>query len=216
MIAQRSYWNPKRKRRTRRRKRLRFSPTAWAKLLFLRDFGTTEIGGFGISDPDDPLFVTDFAMARQSCTPVSVDFDEDAIADFVDEQVDQGRAPAECLRIWIHTHPGTCPRPSMTDEETFDRVFGEADWSIMFILAQGGATYGRLQCRVGPHVKQRLRPKVDYSHEFEGSDHDAWAAEYDANVEVVDPFTHHGAGMLLGRRQLMDIERCTASEWAAS
>ena len=26
---------------------LRFSPTAWAKLLFLRDAGDTEIGGFG-------------------------------------------------------------------------------------------------------------------------------------------------------------------------
>ena len=28
---------------------LRFSPTAWAKLLYLRDFGRTEVGGFGIA-----------------------------------------------------------------------------------------------------------------------------------------------------------------------
>ena len=28
---------------------LRFSPTAWAKLLFLRDYGETEVGGFGIA-----------------------------------------------------------------------------------------------------------------------------------------------------------------------
>ena len=195
---------------------LRFSPTAWAKLLFVRDLGPTEIGGFGITDLDDPLLVLDFVMPRQSCTPVSVDFDESAIADYVDEQVDLGRSPAESLRIWIHTHPGECPHPSMTDEETFDRVFGEADWSVMFILAQGGATYGRLQCRVGPYVRQRLRPEVDYSQEFDGSDHDAWAVEYDANVEVIDPFADHRSGLLLDRRGYMDVERCAASEWAAS
>ena len=36
---------------------LRFSPTAWAKLFYLRDLGDTEVGGFGISDPDDLLYV---------------------------------------------------------------------------------------------------------------------------------------------------------------
>ena len=184
--------------------------------MHLRDFGPTEIGGFGITDLDDPLFVIDFAMARQVCTPVSVDFDEDAIADFVDEQVDLGRSPAECLRIWIHTHPGECPRPSMTDEETFDRVFGEADWSVMFILARGGATYGRLQSRVGPHVHQRIGPRVDFHQEFYGSDHEVWAAEYAANVELIDPFANQRAGTLLDRRGFADIERCAASEWVAS
>jgi len=31
---------------------LRFSPTAWAKLLYLRDLGETEVGGFPASDHD--------------------------------------------------------------------------------------------------------------------------------------------------------------------
>src|SRR5262245_50863551 len=35
---------------------LRFSPTAWAKLLFLRDLGDSEIGGFGITPSDDLLY----------------------------------------------------------------------------------------------------------------------------------------------------------------
>ena len=30
-------------------RRLRLSPTAWAKLLYLRDAGDSEVGGFGIS-----------------------------------------------------------------------------------------------------------------------------------------------------------------------
>ena len=34
---------------------LRFSPYAWAKLLYLRDAGDTEIGGFAITSPDDLL-----------------------------------------------------------------------------------------------------------------------------------------------------------------
>jgi hypothetical protein len=28
---------------------LRFTPTAWAKLLYLRDAGQSEIGGFGMA-----------------------------------------------------------------------------------------------------------------------------------------------------------------------
>ena len=36
---------------------LRFSPTAWAKLLFLRDADDTEVGGFGISSANDPLLI---------------------------------------------------------------------------------------------------------------------------------------------------------------
>ena len=40
---------------------LRFSPTAWAKLLFFRDKGETEIAGFGISALDDLLYVEEFA-----------------------------------------------------------------------------------------------------------------------------------------------------------
>src|SRR5262245_8509285 len=47
---------------TRRRTVLRFSPTAWAKLVFLRDTGDSEIGGFGISRADDLLLVEDLSL----------------------------------------------------------------------------------------------------------------------------------------------------------
>jgi hypothetical protein len=39
--------------RPRSRTRLRFSPTAWGKLLYLRDRGGTEVGGFGIAPAAD-------------------------------------------------------------------------------------------------------------------------------------------------------------------
>ena len=55
---------------------LRFSPTAWAKLLYLRDSGDSEVGGFGISASDDLLYVEDVQLVRQVCTAISVAFDD--------------------------------------------------------------------------------------------------------------------------------------------
>ena len=51
---------------------LRFSPTAWAKLLFFRDRGETEISGFGVTEPDDLLYVTDFITIKQEATIASI------------------------------------------------------------------------------------------------------------------------------------------------
>ena len=90
----------------RRQPMLRFSPTAWAKLLYLRDRGPTEVGCFGISPPADRLLIDDVQLVRQSCTAVSVVFDDASAADFFDRQVDQGRHPQQFGRIWLHTHPG--------------------------------------------------------------------------------------------------------------
>jgi hypothetical protein len=161
---------------------LRFTPTAWAKLLFLRDFGNTEVGGFGIAAEDDPLLILDFQLVRQSCSVVTVKFDDEAVADFFDEQVDAGLTPESFFRTWIHTHPGDCAQPSGVDEATFARVFGSADWAIMFIIAEGGETFARLRFNVGPNAEMLIPVEVDYSQPFSGSDYAAWTAEYEANV----------------------------------
>ena len=87
------------KRRRRRRQRLRFSPYAWAKLKFLRDFGGTEVGGFGISNEQDLLLIEDIVMIDQVCTPVTVEFDDTSVADYFDDQVDSGRSPEQFARI---------------------------------------------------------------------------------------------------------------------
>ena len=162
---------------------LRFSPTAWAKLLFLRDAGDTEVGGFGISAADDPLLIEDVQLVRQVCDLASVSFDDDSVADFFDRQVDAGVSMARCGRVWLHTHPGDSPQPSMTDEDTFARVFGRTEWALMFILARGGRSYARLRFHVGPGGDIELPVQVDYTRPFAASDHEAWLAEYQANVE---------------------------------
>lgn len=166
---------------------LRFSPTAWAKLLFLRDVGDTEIGGFGISAPDDLLIVEDVELVAQTCTWAHVEFDDEAVADFFDRQVDAGRRPEEFGRIWVHTHPGNSPEPSGTDEATFTRVFGRSEWALMFILARGGQTYARLRYNVGPGADIKLPVEVDYGHPFDGSNAEAWQEEFLANVRVPIP-----------------------------
>jgi proteasome lid subunit RPN8/RPN11 len=129
---------------------LRFSPTAWAKLLYFRDFGDTEVGGFGVTAKDHLLLVEDFVTVRQKVGVVSVSFDDDAVADFFDRQVDAGLKPMQFGRLWLHSHPGNSPHPSGTDEETFARVFGACDWAIMFVQARTGKTYARLRFNVGP------------------------------------------------------------------
>jgi len=102
--------------------------------LYLRDLGPTEIGGFGISTADDLLLVEDFILVEQLCTPFTVCFVDTAVADFFDLQVERGLEPRRFGRLWLHTHPGSSAEPSTTDEETFARCFGCADWALMVRL----------------------------------------------------------------------------------
>ena len=179
-------WKPKTttswNRRPPTKPKLRFSPYAWAKLHFLRDIGDTEVGCFGISAADDLLLVEDVVMVEQTCSAAFVSFDDDSVADFFDDQIDQGRHPEQVGRIWIHTHPASSAHPSGTDESTFEDAFGKADWSIMFILAKEGATYCRLQTKSPVRMGTRLKSVVDWEVEFPAADQDEWLREYEANV----------------------------------
>ena len=172
---------------------LRFTPYAMAKLLYLRDIGPSEVGGFGISNADDLLLVEDIQLVEQACSVVSVEFDDDSVADFFDLQVDAGRQPEQFARIWIHTHPGASPTPSGTDEETFDRCFSGVDWAVMHIIAEEGNTYTRARFNVGPGTDRRLRCRTEFDHEFPATDHEGWFMEYCDNVTVYDPFRSNRA-----------------------
>ena len=141
------------------------------------------MGGFGISDSEDLLRIDEIALVQQTCSWAHVAFHDESVADYFDEQVDQGRGPETFARIWIHTHPGNCPQPSGLDEETFARVFGSADWAVMFILAQEGKSYARLRFNSGPGAAVRLRVEVDYSQPFPGCDEETWERDYLQHVQ---------------------------------
>jgi hypothetical protein len=161
---------------------LRFNPTAWAKLLYFREKSDNEVGGFAITEPDDLLLVKDFITVKQEVTSVSVKFDDAAVADFFEQQVDLGRKPEQFARTWLHTHPADFAEPSLTDEETFLRVFGNCQWAVMFIIAQNNKTFARLRFNVGPGGQVLIPVEVDYSQDFGPSDHNLWDAEYQANI----------------------------------
>ena len=145
-----------------RRDGLVFAPLAWLKLQFFLHAGATEIGGFGISRARDLQYIEEFRTVRQSVSAVTVEFDDQAVADHFDRCVDDGIEPQRCGRIWIHTHPGESAQPSHTDEQTFQRVFGACDWSVMFIIGRTGRTYARLAFSAGPSAQMLLPVTVDW------------------------------------------------------
>jgi hypothetical protein len=179
---------------------VRFSPYAWAKLCFMRDLGSTEVGGFGITAADDLLRIEDVCFVRQRCTPMSVALDDAAVAALFDEQVDLGRRPDQFGRIWIHTHPGQSAEPSEVDEQTFARVFRRTDWALMFILARNGTTHARLRFNVGPGGEATARVEVDFSYPFAASDEAAWEAEYHHAVVTSSLEIQEEADMYPGRQ----------------
>lgn len=169
---------------------LRFTANTWAKLKYFCHRGETEIGAFGVTPLDDLLLVEALCVPEQHATAVTVGFEDEAVADFFEDQVAAGLGPEQFGRIWIHTHPGDSPAPSTVDEATFARVFGGCDWAVMFILARGGATYTRLRFNTGPGGEMTIPVEVDFHQPFDGSDHAAWDAEYRACVHAQphDPF----------------------------
>lgn len=148
----------------------------------MRDVTDNEVGGFGITEAEDLLFVTDFALVKQKVTAVSVSFEDESVADLFEDQVEAGRQPEQFGRIWLHSHPGDSPEPSCTDESTFARVFGSCDWAIMFIVAQDSKTFARLRFNAGPGGEVKIPVYVDYSYEFDAADFEVWKQQYLANV----------------------------------
>lgn len=185
--------------------RLRFTPHAFAKLLIMRDSVETEIGGLGVIDLNDPLRVTDILIPKQEVTAATVEFDDDGLADLIDEQLSAGRQMPQFMRVWIHTHPGNCPEPSPQDEETFAQVLGACDWSIMYILAKGGREYTRLQYGGSvPGGQFEIDAIVDWYAPFQAGDPDAWRDQIAACVYEPPPVVtkHHQVQQQKARKRI--------------
>jgi proteasome lid subunit RPN8/RPN11 len=174
------------------------SPLCWLKLQLFLHGGDTEVGGFGVSAAADLLYLEEFRTVRQRVTPVTVAFDDAAVADYYDACVDEGLAPARFARVWVHTHPADSPDPSLVDEMTFARVFGGCDWAVMLIASRTGRTYCRLSFNAGPGGSLILPVTVDWAAwpdlllEREGElDRlfQGWMDEYGVNVHP-EPLVH--------------------------
>jgi len=157
---------------------LRFTPYAWAKLVYMRDKKPLEVGGFGVINADDPSIIEDFVLIKQEVSSVTTDLDGEDIANYLEEMVERGITPEQCARVWLHTHPGNSPTPSGTDEDTFSEIFGASPWAVMGILAKGGQTYARLSVNNTWRATVELNMRPDWSLPFAASDHEAWDKEY--------------------------------------
>jgi hypothetical protein len=186
---------------------LRLTPYAWRKLLFLRDLGPTEVGGFGISSKEDLLLIQDITLVKQQCSPVTVKFADEAVADHFDNYVDLGFEVERFARIWVHTHPGDSASPSSTDEETFARSFGSSSWAIMFILAQGGETYARLALNTGPGGDIMLPVEIDFSQPFAATDEAGWEQEYLLSVQEERILAPRQEGKVLKEAAIFPVSR---------
>ena len=172
----------------------------------MRDMTDNEVGGFGVTEAEDLLFVTDFVLVKQKVSPISVSFDDEAVADYFEDQVEVGRQPEQFGRIWLHSHPGDSPEPSCTDEDTFTRVFGSCDWAIMFIVAQKGKTFARLRFNAGPGGEVKIPVCVDYSFEFDAADFEVWQQQYQANVVEDNIFSRNGKSKKSQNTQLEEAD----------
>ena len=167
-------------------KSLRFTPYAYAKLSFLRDYGDTEIAGFAMCQTDDPLLVTDFYMPHQDCTAVTVELDGASLLAYRAMCREQGLDEKHSFRIWVHTHPKISADPSSTDEDTFSELFDRTDWGIMAILSKTEDRYVRVRYGGdGPTANAELKWEIDYKADFPASDIEAWVAEYELAVTIV-------------------------------
>jgi proteasome lid subunit RPN8/RPN11 len=181
------------------------SPLAWLKWQFFCHAGPTEAAAFGLSAENDPLCLDDLLVVRQRVSVVTATFDDAAVADLFDELVDAGLPPARFARVWLHTHPGSSPEPSRTDEATFARAFGGCDWAVMAILGRTGRTYARLRFSAGPGGSFELPVVVDWSAWPEVATDprqplDDRVAEWQREYELlVEPLGNPAASPLVGR-----------------
>jgi hypothetical protein len=175
-----------------------FAPLAWLKLQWFCHQGDTEVGGFGLSADHNPLYVEDFVTVRQRVTSVSVQFDDDAVADLFDLLVDRGLQPQRFARLWVHTHPGASPLPSGPDEDTFARRFGACDWAVMFIVSRTGQTYARLAFSPGPGGQLLLPVAVHWAAWPDALTQtgsldaciEQWRQEFAANIQPLPRSVH--------------------------
>lgn len=181
--------------------KLRFTPYAWAKMVYLRDKGDTEVSFFAITRSADLGLVIDLQMPKQIDSAAFTEFKEEELVDFFEDMVEQGFQPEEFARIWCHTHPGASASPSGQDEETFKKEFAAPNWAIMFILGKTDKPFEnkfsitcRLKCKnhpelahvIGSHVSKDIPVEVDYgadSYAVDSGARAAWDAEYLENWE---------------------------------
>lgn len=131
--------------------KLQITDEAFCKFKYMRDHKEMEVAMYGITKPDDPLFVTDFALVKQKVNSVSADIDPEGLADHITKYLNLGINPINSERIWCHTHPMTgagSANPSGKDMATWNHEDNsKKNFFVMMILSKSGEITCRLRIR---------------------------------------------------------------------
>lgn len=149
---------------------LKITDEAFFKFKYMRDYRDKEVAMYGITKPEDPLYVTDFALVKQKVGAVSADIDPDGLADHVQKYLDMGIYPINCERVWCHTHPMTgesSANPSAKDMSTWNHEENsKKNLFVMMILSKSGQMTCRLRIRGNA---SKFVPGIDYPIDIDGT-----------------------------------------------
>ena len=127
---------------------LAFAKLRWFRLncnennvcgLALQKPSFLEVSLMGISASEEDIgFITDFVCIPQEASMgLTEPTDEGFAKHWEDMLIDKDISIIRCARFWAHTHPGTSPEPSSTDNDTFKKWYNDSDFGVMYILADG-------------------------------------------------------------------------------
>lgn len=150
----------------------------------------------GVTETENPFLVTRIELIQQRSTVGTTDFEDDALVRYMALAISghltgKPLTPAQCMRVWIHTHPSDDVGPSGKDYNTLREKFSEQPRTIMMILGKNN-TLGITRRYVvegdaveSEQAKHDLFSLVDWSAEWTGmteQDRKRWDEEYKTKV----------------------------------
>lgn len=138
---------------------LRFTSKAWEILSSRRALGDERVGGFGITAVGNPLVIEDIRFLERR------DGADAEVLEFFAREIERDLPDDRYARVWIGTRPGRSARTTGVEEAIFARLFGTVPWSVLFLVAHGGASYARLRYRLGPGGAWRIPVVIDDARE---------------------------------------------------
>ncbi len=164
---------------------LSITPDAGRKIKFWLDIAKGEFAGMGVcGDIKEPLRITDFMLLDQRAGGAHADLNDRALNDYFVDMVKAGLQPVQFGRIWFHTHPfgGGTPSPSGGDDSTFERAFGDCQWSVMLIFSDTYGAYAEFQ--LPEALPSNYRLDVEYEEHVNPQERREWTKLFRAHVKT--------------------------------
>ena len=97
-----------------------------------------EVSLMGVSRSEEEInYIVDFVCIPQEASAGLTEPTDEGMLEYSENMMIDKKLPTSMFRsFWAHTHPGTSPTPSGTDNDTFKKWFKDADIGVMYILAK--------------------------------------------------------------------------------